>query len=529
MNAPPASALTGPSLLALVLLGVLAIAERVGLPGFWVQSFFIALLLLTVLVVLWLSRTTQERVFLGTLPALEPPGGAMVLAIVTTATVAGLASSSDGPQWLASLAGTPVGLLLAHGIARWKDHKQTASANSGGAAHNETLIVMRGIALLLIGASLALIALHQAQMEIARLLFLPTGTGVALASGLSLLAVLIGGMRACLMQVALLALATVIALVLLLGIGLVHLGPLPLPGLSETTTLTAIAEARGRWAITIPLQLSTWPDWIEAFQGEALKRFALSALIATGVALAISPALPIRRRSLTGLAVAGTIIIPLAVMAIAGYAIEAAASNFVGASIARPPAALVESARLGLISICGANPDSAEALRMACGVSPRDSVALAWNQISLSPSFLRSGVSAAFGYTATISMSIGILSLTWAMALATFGLALAAQGLGLHVLAWKYRAAGLASMRLGLIRLAALVLAVAFTVPAAIQAIIDWAVVLAGLHIGCGLLMAMTVWSAFKKSLSQSVPEKAPPPSRSRKRKTAALTDGETA
>jgi hypothetical protein len=529
MTSSPHSALAAPVLIALVLLGLLTVAERVGLPEIWVRSFFFAILIFALLAVLWLARTTQERIFLGALPALDPLAGAMVLALVTSAAVTTLVPSSGGPQWLGSLIGAPLGLLLANGLARKAHRWKPGPAANGRAASHDGLSVVRGLALLLIGAALAMVALDQAHQDIARLLSLPTAISMTLASGLALLAVLVGGLRASIMQAALLALATVIALALMLVIGLVHMGALPLPGLSETTTLTAIAEARGRWAITTPLQLLQWPDWSSAFQGEGLKSCALSALIASGTALALSPGLAIRRRSLTGLAVAGTIILPLAVMAIAGYAIEAAASNFVGASIARPPAALVESARLGLVGICGASPDTAETLRMACGVSPRDTVVLAWGQISLAPAFLRSGVSAAFGYTAAVSMTIGILSLAWMMAMATLGLALAASGLGLNILARKYRAAGLASLRLGLVRLAALALAMSFTIPTAFHIHIDGAVYLAGLSIGCGLLLALGLWAALRKAASPPVPEELASPVKPRKRKAAALSGGEPA
>jgi hypothetical protein len=453
----------------------------------------------------------------------------MVLAVVISAAITSLMPSQDGPQWLGSLAGAPVGLLLAHGLVRRTQRRKSDPAKDMGMVREGSFPVVRGVALLIVGSALAIVALGQAQQELARLLSLTTGTSITLVSGLSLLAVLVGGLRTSVIQAALLALATVIALGLMLIIGLVHLGALPLPGLSEATTLTAIAEARSRWMITTPLQFLIWPDWLSAFQEEGLKSVALSALIACGIALAVSPGLPVRRRSLTGMAMAGTLILPLAVMAIAGYAVEAAAINFVGSSIARPPAGLVETARLGLIGICGASPETAEALRMACGVSPRDAVALDWGQISLAPAFLRSGLSAAFGYTAAVSMTIGILSLAWMMAIATLGLALAAQGLGLFLLARKYHAAGLASLRLGLVRLAALMLAVAFTIPVAVNANIDGTIVLAGMAIGCFLLLVLALWSALKKPENEPAAETPAPKIKSRRQKTAGLAGGKHA
>jgi xanthine/uracil permease len=126
-------------------------------------------------------------------------------------------------------------------------------------------------------------------------------------------------------------------------------------------------------------------------------------------------------------------------------------------------------------------------------------------------------------------MTIGILSLAWMMAMATLGLALAANGLGLHILARKYQVAGLASLRLGLMRLAAVVLAAAFATPAAFHAHVDGAVILAGLAIGCGLLLALGLWAVLKKAANQTVIEVPAPPVRTRKRKVADLPGGEPA
>jgi hypothetical protein len=527
MTPPQPSALTTPVLIALVLLGLLTVTERVGLPGLWVQSFFFAILILTLLAVLWLAGTTQERAFLGALPALEPLAGAMVLSTAISAAVASLVPSFDGPQWLASLIGAPVGLLLAHGLARTVHRRKNHLSEGNQSTREDPSPPTTGMALLLIGAALAMAALDQAQLEIVRLLSLTTGTSMALAAAIAMLAVLVGGLRAGLAQAALMALAAVMALVLMLGIGLVHLGALPLPGQSETATLTAIAEARGRWAITTPLQVLVWPDWSSVLQGEGLKHLAVAALIAAGIALAVSPGLPVRRRSLTGMAVAGTIILPLAVMAIAGYAIEAAAINFVGASITRPPVALVESARTGLVSVCGMNPATAEALRMACGVSPRDTVALDWGQIGLSQTYMRSGLSTAFGYPAAVSMTVGLLTLAWMISLATLGLAVAAKGLGLHILARKHQAAGLASLRLGLVRLAALLLALAFAIPAAVHAKIDGTIVLAGMLTGCGLLLVLVLWSALRKPATTAVDDVPATQIKTRKRKAPGLPGSE--
>ncbi len=539
MPSPQTSSLTAPALVTLALLTLLLVAERVGLPGTWVQLFLQAMAMLVLLSMLWRSRTTQERVFSGSRPALGVMAGGLVLSAVVTAAITTLVPAVTPDQWLASLLGTLAGLLMAHATMRWGMRRARPEPQGGMLWDVPSMAVIRGLGLILVGSVLALAGLDASRVEILRLLTagntLPTGAHHAFAQIqaaflpplLALLAVLAGGIRASVLQAAILVIGVFAALGLMLGIGLLYFGPLPLPGQSEATTLAAVAEARERWSVTSPLLLQQWPAWVTTLHGEGLKAFASSALIAAGTALALSPVLPLRRKSMMAVAGAGCIILPLAVIAIAGYAIEAAASTFIGASIARPSAAVVEATRLGLVAICGANPESAEALRLACGISPRDPAQLAWGQVGLTQAYIRTGLSAAIGFSTTVNLSAGIVTAAWHVSMVTVGLGLAAQGLGQFILARSYRAAGLASLRLGLVRLSALLFAVVLAVlpQSWLEATRGWQFI----AMAAGAVMTLAFWLWL--SARQTQPENAAQTVilKSTRSKASVLSDGKAA
>jgi hypothetical protein len=523
MTSRQVSVLTGPSLLALVLLALLIVAERVGLPPQWVRMFFLATMLLTLATILWLSGTTREEAFMGRNTALEPIAGGMLLSVVTSIAVSRLLPAYDPVHWLAGLIGMPVGLVQ-------RQHANTETSGAG-------LPLLKGVALLLVGAGLVLIGLAEARVEFSRLLLAAPATvtggdgtpwlALLLIPGVALIAFFSGGIFASLRQAALLALLVAGALALMVAIGLVQFGTLPLIGQAETRTLLAIAEARNRWGITAPLHFLAWPDGIGVLKSPALQHLAASALVSAGLALALAPALPLRRKTTAAVAVSGVILLPLAVMAVAGYAIEAAASTFLGAAIARPPAALVEAARFGLIGVCGGNPETADAVRLACGVAPRDSATFAWGQIMLTPAFVASGLPAATGYSATLSMAAGLLNAAWLTAMIALGLALASLGLGRDIMARHHHAAGLASLRLGLTRLAAVILAVAMILLPG-MAIPNRAIILTAFCVGCVLIVAIAVWQATNQRQQTALPDAPSPPPRRRPRK-ASSAGGETA
>jgi hypothetical protein len=537
MPAQQASALTAPSLVTLALLSLLLVAERVGLPGGWVRLFFLAIIALAILAVLWSSRTTQERVFLGRTPALGAVAGGLVLATLVTGTTTLLLPPASGPLWLAGIFGALVGAILAHSLARIGSRKAAAEAAGPAPGSDRAASLIHGLGLVLVGGVLMLAGTEAARLEIARLMTTgirePTGAPIVpvqamlLPPMLAFAAVLAGGVRASLLQAALLMLGTFAILGLLLLIGMAYFGPLPLPGQSETTTLAAITDARTRWSITFPLHFQRWPEWGAAFNNDGMKRFGLTALITAGVCLALSPVISVRRKSTTVVVAIGCILLPLAVIAIAGYAIEAAASAFIGSPVARPSAALVETSRLGLVAVCGANPGSPDAIRLACGVVPRDTAAFAWGQISLTPAYIATGLSAASGFSTTLNLSAGLLTAASHLVMVTLGLGLAAKGLGEHLLARNYRAAGLASLRLGLVRLSALVLALAlaFLPP-------GWLILardgqLAALATGSLIMLAYGLWVAMRKTASVAAAE--PVTARPARSRATSMPSSETA
>jgi hypothetical protein len=534
MPAQHASALTAPALVGLAMLALLLVAERVGLPTGWVRLFFLGIVLCALASLMWLSRTAQERAFLGQVSALGAVAGGVVLAMAATAVITLLSPPATDQQWLAGIIGVTAGLLLAHAITRMANRAHAPETGGIPTAFSTTWSLLRGLGLVLAGGTLALAGTEAARTEVARLLTMATSVSSAQPTMqtqavllLALVAVLFGGARTSLLQAAALSLAALAAIGLTLLIGLVYLGPLPLPGQSETATLAAIAEARQRWGITLPLHLMDWPNWTLPFQGDGLKMLGISAVVSAGIGLALSPVIPVRRKSTLAVATLVCLLLPIAVIAIGGYAIEAAASAFVGASIARPPAALVETARLGLVGICGAQPESAEALRLACGVSPRDTAVLAWDKISLTPAYIHTGMSAAVGFSTTLNLSTGLLSAAWHLLLVTLGLGLAAQGLGLHILARNHHAAGLASLRLGLVRLSALIIAAALALMPG-----DWLAMtrtaqLPAFVAGTLVLLVFWLWVALRKQAPLAIEQTASP--RTRRTKSAALANSEAA
>jgi hypothetical protein len=177
----------------------------------------------------------------------------------------------------------------------------------------------------------------------------------------------------------------------------------------------------------------------------------------------------------------------------------------------------VEAAQFGLITVCGASPDTADAVRIACGVAPRDPALLAWRQIALSPAYVQGGPTVALGYTATVGLAVGIGRLAMALIAATAGLWLLAQGLGRDLLARNRAAAGLASLRLGLARLTAALAAAGAMVLGAAGVMLSPPPLLVALGLGSGLLLLIAMGQAFRRPASVS----APPPPRRRKAPSA--------
>ncbi len=342
--------------------------------------------------------------------------------------------------------------------------------------------------------------LGAAERELVRILGLGAPAALAVAAALTLLPTLFGGARGALAFAGASAATAACILVALVVIGLVGLGALPLPGQSEARTLQAVAEARERWGIRFPVHLTAWPAIDLLLRREALTAFAATFALAAALGLAAAPAAPLRRRATAASAALALILLPLLATAIAGYAIEAAGTRFIGASAARPPAALVETSALGLIQVCGQQPATADELRIACGIAPRDPAVLDWNRIAPTSAYLASGLPAALGFPATISLAADGLRLAMALAAGALGLWIAARAIGRGLLGRRRQAPGLASLRQGLIRVAALVMIggaawlVLLRVPLPPEAVY-------ALPAAATLMAAGRIWSATRRPL----------------------------
>jgi len=455
MTRPTSDGAPAAALLAMLLLGLLALAERAGLPLPFVQAFLCVAALLTYGALAAFSRTARERAFLGLDNGIgrgaNSLGAGLALAAATWLLCEAIAPPMNSAAWLAAMLGATLGISAAHAIARIAERGADGEAEPTGATGLVTAFAATAA-----GAALLVVALHAAQAEVARLFGLGDVAALAVAALLALTPTLLGGGRGAIAIAGAMATAATLAILLLVGLGLATLGPLPLPGQSESRTLDAIAEARGHWGIVSPLQPTAWPDPANLLERGALLAFGAAFATAAALSLAAAPAAPIRRRGVAASAAVALALWPVLTTAIAGYAVEAAAVRFVGAPAARPPPALVESSAFGLVRVCGVEADSAEGLRRACRVAPRDPTAIDRSWIELRPAFLRSGLPAALGLPSTLSLAASGLQLAIALAGAALGLWIVARAVGRGMLGRRRQAAGLASLRQGLIRLAAL-------------------------------------------------------------------------
>ena len=440
------------ALLAALLLALLALAERAGLPLPYVKGFLIASGLLAYGLLVALSRTASERVFIGVAGHGGPVQAGLALAAAVWLTGESIVPASTPETWLAALIGGPLGIVTAFALERLA--KGTASGEAreptGGTA------LLGAVAAAATGLIILALGMDAAQGEIRRILGFGEVAALAVAAAVVLMPTLLGGARGAHALAGAAASVAILILLSLLVIGMGGIGALPLPGQSEGTTLQAISEARERWGIAQPLHLAAWPSAASLFTQEATAAFGIAFATAAALGCAAAPAAQIHRHATMMSAALALAILPLLTTAIGGYAIEAAGTRFIGASAARPPTSLVEASTLGLVRVCGAFSTTPDAMRTACGVAPRDAATLDWSRITLEPAFLQSGLPAALGLPSTLSLSSGVLRLAFSLAAAALGLWIAARAIGRGLLGRRRQAAGLASLRQGLIRIAAL-------------------------------------------------------------------------
>jgi hypothetical protein len=438
-----------------VLLLVFA-AERSGLPIAWSEWFVRIILFFALAATAWLGRSAVERLFLGREPSAAWRGGGLILGIILFAVVRLLPAAQQAELWLPNIFGTFIGITSVHLLLRrqFKRNRLQAPPRS----RNVSLVM--GVALCLLGGAIGLPSLVRTLTEITPVLSSSSGLAITYVLILSICAVALGGAKGGLAMVAMLTLVALGGILLGVGIGLNAYGAIPLPGFDNPTTLQAIHEVKNSLGLTNLLFLRQWPSFGSLVGLNGLTAMILSALISGAIALTLTPAIEVRRRRVVITACGANIILPLLIMALGGYAIEATAEQLIGTAITNPPAALLEAARLGLVKVCGGFPETAEALRLQCGVAPRDTMLLDTARLQPQINFLMASLPVSLGFTSLISQSVRLFPFALSLAGVVTGIWFIAIGLGRSILGQRHDAPGLASHRIALTRMSAVLAAI---------------------------------------------------------------------
>jgi hypothetical protein len=448
-------------------LAALAIGERAGLPGPLAWTLGFALIAAVAAGFMFLSRTASEPVFLGRALILSGARGGLLLGALSAAAVYQLVQPTLSQDLASAMLGSAAGLVAAHVLARVRLGSSLligeAPAGEGSAPSFVLGILVAGAGGLLIWS-----ALPAARGAVELLTGWRQGVALFAVLALPLVALAAGGLRGLMALSAVLACMIAAALALTLWLGLAQLGAPPLPGFSQPETLVGIAGARTRLfpADTLPFLAEFIPPggWRGLIFSTA---FLGSALTAALIGRAVTPGIPLASGSTLAGAIIGQATLLLGLAAMAGYAVEAAGLQFVGASLQNPPPGLLEASRQGLAEYGGQRPGTLDALRAACGLAPRATGQLSITQIRLSEAFLWTGTPVALGAASALAAPARLGPLAFPMLAVVGGLWLMALGLGRSVFGRGRVAPGLASQRLALVRIAAALSAVGLGVGAA--------------------------------------------------------------
>jgi hypothetical protein len=474
------------------LLAALAVAERAGLPGVTAWTLGCLVLAVAAAAIVAGSRTADEPLFLGRTRAVRAVPGGLLLGVITAGACFQLLRPASSQDLVAMALGATAGIAFSHGVARLRRGSSLLAGEAGGTQEGAPSLI-QGVLLAAAGCLLAATALPAARDAVAGMSGLGGALSLALVLAVPAAAVAAGGLRGLLALAAALGLILAAGLVLSLWLGLTQLGALPLPGFSQPETLLGIAGARSRLfqADALPfivawLPLEGWPGLVFSLP------FLAAAVVAALVARAVSPGIALDRRPVVVAAAGAQALVLLGLAAMAGYAVEAAGLQFVGASLQTPPPGLLEASRQGLATFCGARPETLDELRAACGLAPRALGQLALERIRLSDAFLWAGTPVALGVPSALAAPARLGQVVFPLLGLAAGLWLMAVGLGRGVFGRGRIAPGLASHRLGLLRLAALASAcglagLAFLGPGG-PGLWPPAVVLAGLALGLDIV-----------------------------------------
>lgn len=455
--------------LAIVVVALLALLERIGLPPALAEAFLGVAGLLLLVGILPFATTGRTTGFLAAFAGL-PAGALAAILVGLLAALLLQATPTSLPAVLAWLVSGPLaaGILL---IAAGRNGPERAEAITA-TDHARVTLGLAGALPLLAGFALAGVALLALGLAaLAPALTAATGLGPLPLAVLQVLLValpfLLGGAR---------GLATGLLLLVALAAGSLitpmlaasrSLGPLPLPGVTGAAALQQLAEVHRVWfaGLAVPPVLAGLPPLGLALSPAVLGAAAgLAGVLAVIIAGLAAPAasLPAERRRAwairwllwTGF---GTLLVLGALLALAAYGLEAAGLGFVGASTTRPPAALLEAVRTGIVQVCGtADPAAVVAACRAAGKST-----LGWGDVRPGGAFALAGLGVALGLPASTAQLPRLLPPLLGLGLAQAGLALLAVALAHDGLYRTLHPAGLASWRLAVARLLALCAAAA--------------------------------------------------------------------
>jgi hypothetical protein len=442
----------------IVMLLILA-AERSGMP-LRMSEWFVRIVIIAALsTCVWFGRSAVERLFFGREASAPWKGGGLILGLiilVSTQTHLGLSGSLGASvSWFGATIGSILGIITVHIFLRYyhkRNHQTLAEGIS--TAHSKQKKLILGLALCCLGAMIALLSLTQAWSNIA--LNVSGNQQAALPSllFLAILGIALGGAKGSMAMIAMLSLIAMGGILFNIGIGLASFGTIPLPGFDEPATLKAIIEIKNSLGLSKAYFLQQWPELSMIFNLDGLTALTITALISGAVSLTFHPAIQLNKRSVAATASVTLFILPFLIIAIGGYAIEAAIEYLIGSPINNPPAALLDSTRLGLLQICGGFPETVEALRLQCSVTPRETTTLELARLKPQDGFLLTSLSVSLGYTATISRAIGIFPVALSLIGLVTGIWLMALGLGRYIMTQKQDAPGLASHRIASTRMA---------------------------------------------------------------------------
>ncbi len=438
------------------LLGALHVIERSGLPAGWTFPAALCLLLGLGLMLVASERTFDEADFTLDQPLLPDLGGGALLGLFAGVILPLLLRPANGSEVMALIAGGSLGILAAHGLLRVAGTTPAALLHASGRSGPGGFVMALLALLLLVPAGLVMIhVLPIAVREMAALTGWSLRAATLLTTALFIYALVLGGGRALLGGLGVAVTLVGVTILLLLGEGFAAFGGLPLPGLTSDATLGAIAEARVRWVGTgvQPPLLPEWPGLRALVAGSALNLMVIALLLGALVGRSLSPAINLHRRRAAAMAITACVGCILAGIAAGGYAVEAAGSQLVGASLDRAPQRLLDSTAAGLIRICGAMPTTLEGLRAACGITGRGAV-LSFDQLALEPRFLWSGLPQAMGLTGALSAAPRALPTLFALMALFWAGWIIALALGRGLFAYGQWGPGQASQRLAYVRVA---------------------------------------------------------------------------